>query len=307
LKVGKNESRENGPTARRGNGIHAGAAGPGLNGKKKAEQEALQNRMRRIEHQVIVMSGKGGVGKSMVAVNLAVFLARAGYRVGLLDIDIHGPSVPVMLGLEGETIRTYGESILPVEAGSLSIMSIGFLLRDRGNAVIWRGPMKMSMIKKFLLNVDWGDLDYLVIDAPPGTGDEPLSVCQLIKNLDGALIVTTPQETATVDVRKSISFCRRLNLDVIGVIENMSGFLCRNCGKVTEIFSAGGGERMAREMEVPFLGRVPIDPEITRSGDEGVPFLQRHGEAAAAAVLERIFQAAFEHSGIDATIGSVSA
>jgi len=222
-----------------------------------------------VQRKIVVLSGKGGVGKSTVAVNLAVGLMMAGLRVGLLDVDIHGPSIPTMLGLEGRTPQSNGEELIPLEAHGLKIMSPGFFLRSQDDAIIWRGPMKANAIRQFLQDVAWGDLDYLVVDSPPGTGDEPLSVCQLIKNLDGAVIVTTPQKVAAVDVRKSITFCRQLKVPVLGVIENMSGFACPKCGEVTPILGSGGGCRMAAEMGVPFLGSIPIDPAIALAGDCG--------------------------------------
>ena len=245
-----------------------------------ADRQKLHERMGRIAHKILVLSGKGGVGKSTVAVNLALSLMLEGKRVGLLDVDIHGPSVPKMLKLEGERILTEGDVMLPVELGDLKVMSIGFLLNRQEDAVIWRGPMKMGVIKQFLMDVDWGDLDYLIVDAPPGTGDEPLSVCQLIEDADGAVVVATPQEVALAAVRRSITFCRQLNLPVLGVVENMSGFVCPRCGERTEIFGSGGGERLAKEMNVPFLGRIPIDPEVTVSGDSGTPYIQHYGGTA---------------------------
>ena len=214
------------------------------------EQKALQERLEQIKHKVIVMSGKGGVGKSTVAVNIAVSLSLAGKHVGLLDVDIHGPSIPKMLHIEDADVQTVKDTIQPVDHAGLKIMSIGFLLHTPDNAVIWRGPMKMGVIKQFIKDVNWGYLDYLIIDSPPGTGDEPLSVCQLAAPLDGAVIVTTPQDVATVDVRKSINFCRQLKLPILGVVENMSGFVCPKCGEITDIFKAGGGERMAKESSV---------------------------------------------------------
>jgi ATP-binding protein involved in chromosome partitioning len=253
-----------------------------------ADRQRLHRRLCRIEHKVLVLSGKGGVGKSTVAVNLAVALMGKGKCVGLLDVDIHGPSVPIMLALEGEQLHSEGDSLLPVEMGDLKVMSIGFLLRRREEAVIWRGPMKMGVIKQFLKDVEWGNLDYLIVDAPPGTGDEPLSVCQLIEDADGAIIVTTPQEVALASVRKSITFCRQLNLRVLGVVENMSGFICPHCGMKTEVFLAGGGERMAREMKVPFLGRIPLEECISRSGDNGRPFV--HAAASRASGSTAAFE-----------------
>jgi Mrp family chromosome partitioning ATPase/predicted Fe-Mo cluster-binding NifX family protein len=252
------------------------------------EQHALEERMGCIRHKILVMSGKGGVGKSTVAANLAISLALAGKRIGLLDVDIHGPSIPKMLKLEDAAIQVKEGVIQPIEKAGLKVMSIGFLLRDRDDALIWRGPMKMSVIKQFLKDVNWGDLDYLIIDSPPGTGDEPLSVCQLAVPVDGAVIVTTPQDVATADVRKSINFCRQLNLPVLGVVENMSGFVCPKCGEVTDIFKAGGGERMASEMKVPFLGRIPIDPLIGQACDAGTPFVYHHSRSETAKALEHV-------------------
>lgn len=252
------------------------------------EQKALDDRMRLIRHKIIVLSGKGGVGKSTVAVNLAVSLMLSGKRVGLLDVDIHGPSIPKMLCLEDARISLREEVMLPVEKAGLKVMSIGFLLQNRDDPVIWRGPMKMGVIKQFLQDVDWGGLDYLVIDSPPGTGDEPLSVCQLVKNADGAVIVTTPQDVATNDVRKSINFCRQLNLPVLGVVENMSGFVCPKCGELTAIFKKGGGERMAGEMSVPFLGCIPIDPAVGEACDAGKPFVYHYSRTETAKAFERI-------------------
>jgi len=233
------------------------------------DRRKLQSRLCRIRHKVIVLSGKGGVGKSTIAVNLAAALRLSGKRVGLLDIDIHGPSVPTMLGLEGHPIRGNKDGLLPVEAGGLKVMSLGFLLRDQDDAVIWRGPMKMGAIKQLLKDVVWGDLDYLIIDSPPGTGDEPLSACQLIGALDGAVIVTTPQKVAAVDVRKSITFCRQIHVPVLGVVENMSGFACPKCGEIIPMFGAGGGRMIAEDMGVPFLGSIPLDAGVVASGDEG--------------------------------------
>ncbi len=249
----------------------------------QAEQEQIRKRLKQIKHQILVLSGKGGVGKSTVAVNLAVSLALAGKKVGLLDIDIHGPSIPKILNLEGRSLQAAGETILPVEmVENLKVMSIGFLLRGSDDAVIWRGPMKYQMIKQFLKDVQWGNLDFLIVDSPPGTGDEPLSVVQLLEKADGAIIVTTPQEVALSDVRRCITFCRNLNLPVIGVLENMSGFVCPNCGEKTDVFKSGGGEIMANEMHVPFLGRIPIDPQIVQACDSGQPYVQHYSSSQAA-------------------------
>ncbi len=254
------------------------------------ERDALANRLRSIQHKIVVLSGKGGVGKSTVATQMALSLARSGKAVGLLDVDIHGPSIPALLGLGKKQLVTKGELILPVSCQGVKVMSIGFLLPEDSSPVIWRGPMKMNVIKQFLKEVDWGLLDYLIIDCPPGTGDEPLSVAQLIEDPTGAVVVTTPQEVALLDVRKSITFCRHLELPVLGVVENMSGFVCPHCGKTSDIFRQGGGERMAQEMDVPFLGRVPIDPDLVLAGDDGSPFLQEHPTAAASQAFEGIVE-----------------
>ncbi len=253
-----------------------------------ADRRKLQATLCRIQKKIVVLSGKGGVGKSTVAVNLATALALNGLRVGLLDADIHGPSVPTMLGLENETLKGGQEGLFPVEFGGLKVISLGFLLQNPDDAVIWRGPMKMGVIKQFLTDVHWGDLDYLVVDAPPGTGDEPLSLCQLIQPLDGAIIVTTPQKVAAVDVRKSISFCRRLDVPVLGVIENMSGFACPKCGEITQILPTGGGKKIATDMNVPFLGALPMDPAIAQSGDSGKVFIYHFSKTATGKVMQDI-------------------
>ena len=253
-----------------------------------ADRQKLQARLCRIRHKVVVLSGKGGVGKSTVAVNLATALMMSGKRVGLLDVDVHGPSIPTMLGLEGETIRGCEDGLLPIELGDMKIMSLGFLLPNQDDAVIWRGPIKMGVIKQFLKDVVWGDLDYLIIDSPPGTGDEPLSVCQLIGTLDGAVIVTTPQRVAAVDVRKSITFCRQLHVPVLGVVENMSGFTCPKCGEVTQILPSGGGKRIAEDMSVPFLGAIPMDPKIAEACDSGRAFVRHYATTPTAEIMRNL-------------------
>ncbi|MCU0640354.1 MAG: P-loop NTPase [Candidatus Krumholzibacteria bacterium] len=253
---------------------------------KPDEDGKLRSRLELIGHKVLVLSGKGGVGKSTVAVNLAVALAAAGKKVGLLDIDLHGPSVPKMLGIEGMPLHGGEKSIRPFVVGdNLLVMSIGFLLRGSDEAVIWRGPLKMGVIKQFLADVEWGPLDYLVVDSPPGTGDEPLSIAQLIPDADGAVIVTTPQDVALLDVRRCITFCRQLNLPVLGVVENMSGFACPHCGKPVDLFGSGGGEKMAADMGVPFIGRIPFDPRIVTTADDGRPFIIAHQSTDAGRML----------------------
>lgn len=251
----------------------------------------------RIHHKIIVMSGKGGVGKSTVAVNLAVALSTAGKRVGLLDVDIHGPSIPTMLNLTRKRLIAENEKIQPVCLGALKVMSIGFMLQEQDDAVIWRGPMKMGVIKQFLTEVEWGELDYLVIDSPPGTGDEPLSVCQLIGDADGAVVVTTPQEVSAADVRKSVGFCRKLNMPVLGIVENMSGFVCPKCGEVTEIFNTGAGQAIADRFEVPLLGKIPLDPAVCKAGDSGKPFVYHFSGTATANAFEKVISPILALSG----------
>jgi ATP-binding protein involved in chromosome partitioning len=256
--------------------------------EREEAQERLRRRLAAIRHTVIVLSGKGGVGKTTVAVNLAAAAARANLAVGLLDIDIHGPSVPTMLGIVDASITAAEDGMAPVSVGRLKVMSIGFLLGQRDEAVIWRGPLKMKAIEQFLRDVAWGELDLLIVDAPPGTGDEPLSVCQLLGHPDGAVVVTTPQEVALAAVRRSITFCRRLGLPVLGVVENMSGFVCPGCGLVTEVFGAGAGEAMAREMGAPFLGRIPMHAGISASCDAGAAISVGGDVPAVAEAFKRV-------------------
>ncbi len=250
------------------------------------QRQALSRKMSQIGRKLLVLSGKGGVGKSTVAANLAISLAMTGKSVGLLDVDIHGPSIPRLLGLEGHQLQAHGTEIVPVDiGGDLKVMSIGFLLGSPEDAVIWRGPMKFGVIRQFLGEVEWGELDYLIIDAPPGTGDEPLSVAQLIGDGAAAVLVTTPQELSTADVRRSVSFCRKLSLPIAGIIENMSGLICPHCNGRIDVFKTGGGASLAREMNVPLLGAIPIDPKIVECGDSGVPYIHRFADSAAAAAF----------------------
>ncbi len=259
--------------------------------QRRQEELMLQNRMGDIRQKLLVLSGKGGVGKSTVAANLAVSLARAGKRVGLLDVDVHGPSIPRLVGLEGHPVQAAGEEIVPIQVGdNLAVMSIGFLLSSRKDAVIWRGPMKYHVIRQFLKDVVWGPLDYLVVDSPPGTGDEPLSVAQLVGSPAAAVVVTTPQEVAISDVRRCVSFCNTLSLPVLGIVENMSGLLCPKCGERIDLFKRGGGAALAREMGVPFLGQIPIDTEVVVSGDAGIPLCRDGPQSPAAMAFSDIVQ-----------------
>ncbi|MBD3170288.1 MAG: P-loop NTPase [candidate division Zixibacteria bacterium] len=260
--------------------------------QQSMENEALDKRMSQIKKKIVVLSGKGGVGKSTVAANLATSLALAGKKVGLMDIDIHGPSIPKLMGLESEPITGTDDSIHPIKkSDNLSVMSVGFLMMNTDDPVIWRGPLKYSLIRQFLRDVEWGELDYLIIDSPPGTGDEPLSVVQLLSNnLDGAVIVTTPQQLAIDDVRKSIGFCRKVELPILGVVENMAGFICPHCGEKTELFKSHGGSDMAESMGVKFLGSIPIDPQIVESSDLGVDYLRNYPEREAAKAFKSVIE-----------------
>ena len=248
--------------------------------------EDVRRTLEKIGRVLFVMSGKGGVGKSTVAVNLAAGLALRGHRVGLLDTDFHGPDTLKMLGLEHERVYSEDGFFVPIMYDEgLKVMSIAGLLEDPDSAVIWRGPVKIGVIKQFLGLTAWGDLDFLVIDAPPGTGDEPLTVAQLVPGAE-AVVVTTPQEVSLLDVRKSISFCRKVNISLAGIIENMSGFICPHCGTRTDIFGSGGGRRLAEGTGIPFLGAIPLDPAVVAGGDGGFPSV--HGKMAG--IIERILE-----------------
>ncbi len=237
---------------------------------KKPEEPKIVVNLRRIKRKIMIMSGKGGVGKSTVAANLAAGLALRGYRIGLLDCDIHGPTIPTIFGLESERPNVNEEGILPIQVlPNLSMMSVGFLLENKDSPIIWRGPAKMGAIKQFLEEVYWGELDFLIIDLPPGTGDEPLSVAQLIPNCDGSVLVTTPQDVALISVRKSIKFSEKLNVPVIGLVDNMHGLICPHCGKYIEIFGTGGVEKASKDFNVPILARLPMEPKIAEMEDKG--------------------------------------
>jgi len=234
----------------------------------------LKKSLARIKHKIVVMSGKGGVGKSTVSVNLATAMAMRGYEVGILDADITGPNIPKMLHIEDEAIMSAEEGLIPVMVPPhMKVVSMAFLLQDKDTPVIWRGPMKMQALRQFISDVTWGDLDFLIVDLPPGTGDEPLSIAQMIEDADGAIIVTTPQDVALLDSRKTVTFAQALKMPVLGVVENMSGLICPHCHNTIDLFKTGGGERAANDMGVPFLGRVPLDPEVVQGGDDGTPIV----------------------------------
>ncbi len=252
-------------------------------------KDKLSINLARIKHKIVVLSGKGGVGKSTVATNLAVGLSQAGSQVGLLDVDVHGPSVPRLLKLNGEVPRSDEAGLLPVPwSDKLGVMSVGFLVRDDNEAVIWRGPRKTSIIDQFMREVTWGELDFLVVDCPPGTGDEPLSILQQLQPDVHVVVVTTPQEVAVADVRRSISFCRTVGAPILGIVENMSGYACPHCGQVENIFSADGGVNLAAEMDVPFLGRIPLDPQLVKSGDQGNVFVNGTQDNPTVEAINRI-------------------
>lgn len=236
----------------------------------------VANRLKDVKHKVLVLSGKGGVGKSTVSAQLTFGLsANFDADVGLLDVDICGPSIPRMLGVSGRDVHQSAEGWTPVYLNEhVAVMSVGFMLPEEDNAVIWRGPKKHALIKQFLADVNWGPLDYLVVDTPPGTSDEHMSIVSLLKDagVDGAVLVTTPQEVALQDVRKEISFCHKVGIPIIGVIENMSGFICPSCQTCTEVFcpSTGGAQAMCNKLNIPFLGRLPLSPSVTTASDRGM-------------------------------------
>jgi Mrp family chromosome partitioning ATPase len=230
--------------------------------------------MACIKHKIIIASGKGGVGKSTISVNLARALQLKGFRVGILDADITGPDIPKLLGIEEQKLTQGSDGINPADADGIRAASMALILSSRDSPVVWRGPMKMAAIKQFIQDVNWGFLDFLLIDLPPGTSDEPLSVLQLIPELAGAIIVTTPQDVSLLDSRKAVNMVKGMKIPVLGIVENMSGFKCPHCQEIINIFSTGGGLEMAEEMDVPFLGSIPIDPEVCSMGDRGMTFVK---------------------------------
>jgi ATP-binding protein involved in chromosome partitioning len=259
------------------------------------QTQKIAQRMEEVGHVILVLSGKGGVGKSTVAANLAYALAERGNRVGLMDADLHGPTIPLMMGASGAMATGTPESLEPVAVTpNLAVMSIGFLSPERDQPTIWRGPLRGGVLRQFLGDVEWGARDFLVIDLPPGTGDEPLTLAQSIPDPDGAIIVTTPQEASLADCRKAINFAHKVGLRVLGVVENMSGFVCPHCGERTDVFSTGGGEAMAQQMKVPFLGRVPLAAEIVALSDAGRPLTDADAPAAVREAWTEIVDALME-------------
>jgi Mrp family chromosome partitioning ATPase len=247
----------------------------------QAEQDmAVNESLGKIKNKILVMSGKGGVGKTSTSVNLSIALADKGYKVGVMDVDLHGPDVPRMLGLEGAPQVNEHKKLNPIDySETLKAISIESFTPNKDDAIIWRGPLKFSAIKQFIGDIDWGNLDFLIIDAPPGTGDEPLTVAQTIADAK-AIIVTTPQEVALADVRKSINFCKTVKLEIFGLIENMSGFSCPHCSEMIELFGSGGGEKTAKQMGIRFLGKIPFDPKVVACSDSGECYQKSHSDSA---------------------------
>ena len=259
-------------------------------GKQQAEMDAMiKDNLSRIKNKIFVLSGKGGVGKSSVSANLATTLAKKGYKTGLMDVDVHGPSIAQMFNMtELLDISPDSKQLLPKQVyENLTVVSVQALMQDKDQAVIWRGPAKTGIIKQFIGSVAWGDLDYLVIDAPPGTGDEPLTVVQTIPDAKG-IIVTTPQEVALADIRKSISFCKTVKMETLGVLENMAGFTCPHCNKHIDLFKSGGGEKTAKAQGLNFLGSIPFDTRVVESGDDGVPVMVYEADGPFKLAFEKV-------------------
>ncbi len=245
----------------------------GMAAKQKQEDEIIKTSLSKIKHKIFILSGKGGVGKSCISANLAASLSKKGYKTGLMDVDVHGPSIAQMLGLKDLLDISENQLLLPKQINeNLKVVSVQALMQDKDQAIIWRGPAKTGMIRQFVSSVDWGELDFLIIDAPPGTGDEPLTIVQTIPDALG-IIVTTPQEVALADIRKSISLCKTVSLKTLGIIENMAGFKCPHCNEPIDLFRSGGGEKTAKSHDLKFLGSIPFDTEAVISGDNGVPLM----------------------------------
>ncbi len=270
--------------------IHSGAGCDAAKQKlkKDAQDDSVEGSLKKIKHKFIIMSGKGGVGKTSTSVNLSIALSNKGFQVGLMDVDLHGPDVPRMLGLNGMLDLSKNHKLSPMKySDHLSAVSIESLTPNKDDAIIWRGPIKYSAIKQFIGDVDWGELDFLIIDSPPGTGDEPLTVAQTIKDAK-AIIVTTPQEVSLADVRKSINFCKTVKMEIFGLIENMSSFICPHCNKTIDLFGAGGGEKTAREAGIEFLGKIPFDQNVVSCGDAGKSLIDKHSDSLVAIAFEHI-------------------
>ena len=269
--------------------IHESVSAAQKHSKARTDQDvAVERSLQRINNKFIVLSGKGGVGKTSVSVNIAIALAQKGFKVGIMDVDLHGPDVPRMLGLKGMLDLSANKKLRPISfSENLAAVSIESLIASKDDAIIWRGPLKYSAIQQFIGEVEWGDLDYLIIDSPPGTGDEPLTVAQTIADAK-AIIVTTPQEVSLADVRKSISFCRVVKMEIFGLIENMSGFFCPHCNEMVDLFGSGGGEKTAEATGIRFLGRIPFDLNVVACGDAGISFQEKYTDSQVTKVFADI-------------------
>jgi ATP-binding protein involved in chromosome partitioning len=257
--------------------------------KKTQDMQLIKEKMSQIKHKIAVISGKGGVGKTLVTVNLAMELAKKGKRVGVFDADLTGPCVPKMLGLKGNRLQAGPAGIGPAEGPlEIKVVSMDFLLPNDESPVVWRGPLKMGAIRQFLGEVNWGQLDYLLVDLPPGTGDESLSILQLLPDMDGVIIVTIPSEVSQAVVKKAVTFAREMKVPILGIVENMAGMICPHCGEMIEVFSSGGGARVSDEMDVDLLGSIPMDPRIAADSDLGNPFIVGHPNSPAAKVFSDI-------------------
>ncbi|MGB9499773.1 MAG: P-loop NTPase [Dissulfuribacterales bacterium] len=269
--------------------IQDGSCGVQNQDQAKQQQEIeLKSALSKIKYKFIVMSGKGGVGKTSVSVNLGIALGKRGFKVGIMDVDLHGPDVPRMLGLKGMVSANETQKLEPMRySDNVKVMSIECLMPNKDDAVIWRGPLKHSAINQFISDVDWGELDFLIVDSPPGTGDEPLSVVQTIPDAR-PILVTTPQEVALSDVRKSINFCKKVEKNIFGMVENMSGYVCPHCGKTADLFGTGGGEATAKQFNINFLGKIPFDPNLVKAGDSGLSYQDEYQESVAAKAFGEI-------------------
>ena len=262
--------------------------------EEKAKQaDQIKQRMSKIKHKIAIISGKGGVGKSLVTVNLATGLARNGRKgkIAILDADLTGPCIPKMMGLKGRKLDLGPAGIQPsLGPEDIGVVSMDFLLPSDDAPVIWRGPLKMGAIRQFLEEVAWGDMDYLLVDLPPGTGDESLSILQLLPEMDGVVIVTIPSEVSQAVVKKAVTFARKMNVPILGIVENMSGMPCPHCGEIIEVFSRGGGAKVSDEMDVELLGSIPLDPQVATDSDEGIPFIVKHPDSPAAKAFTQIIK-----------------
>ena len=259
--------------------------------QKNKDREQIKTRMKNIKHKIVIISGKGGVGKSLITANLAAGLNQKNKKVGIFDADLTGPCIPKMLGIKGNRLNVGPPGIFPVKTpADLSVVSMDFLLPSDDTPVIWRGPIKMTAIRQFLGEVIWGKLDYLLVDLPPGTGDESLSILQLIPETDGVVIVTIPSEVSQAVVKKAVTFARKMNVPILGIVENMSSMVCPHCGELIEVFSKGGGAKVSDEMAVELLGSIPLDPQVAADSDNGIPFIMKHPDSPASKVFTQIIK-----------------